>query len=80
MILYVGVNNLTNPEQPLYELASPQDNDRKYGPIITVTPYSPASRFELGKEPTDDEIKKVAEQVAANLSSLVKANPLMATE
>lgn len=80
MILYVGVNNLARPEQPLYELANPPSNDSKYGPVITVTSYSPASRFELAKDPTDEELKKIAAQIAADVSSLLTANPLMATE
>ena len=37
MILFVGVNNLGRPEQPLYELANPPINDARHGPVITVT-------------------------------------------
>jgi hypothetical protein len=80
MILYVGVNNLAQPGQPLYEIASPPGTDSKYGPIITVTPYSPASRFELAKDPTDEEITKIAKQIAVDLGSLLSANPLLTTE
>ena len=80
MILYVGVNNLAKPEQPLYESANPPSNDSKYGPVITVTSYSPAARFELAKDPTDEEINKIAKQIAADLTSLLNANPLMAAE
>jgi hypothetical protein len=80
IILYVGVNNLARPEQPLYELANPPSNDSRFGPVITVTSYSPAVRFELTKDPTDEEIKKIAAQITADLTSLLNANPLMATE
>jgi hypothetical protein len=80
MILYVGVNNLAKDEQPLYEIASPPSPDARYGPVITVTSYAPAARFELAKEPTDDELKKIANQIAADLDSLLTANPLLATE
>lgn len=80
MILYVGVNNLAKPEQPLYELANPPSNDSRYGPVITVTSYSPASRFELAKDPTDEELKKIATQITADLSSLLSANPMLAAE
>jgi hypothetical protein len=80
LILYVGVNNLARPEQPLYELANPPSNDSRFGPLITVTSYSPAVRFELAKDPTDEEIKKIATQITADLTSLLNANPLMATE
>lgn len=80
MILYVGVNNLKNPEQPLYELANPPAPDSRYGPVITVTSYSPAVRFELAKKPSDDEIKEIAKQIAADLSGLLSANPMMSAE
>jgi hypothetical protein len=80
MILYVGVNDLAKPEQPLYELANPPSNDGRFGPVITVTSYSPAVRFELARDPTDDELKKIAAQIAADLSSLLSANPLLTIE
>jgi hypothetical protein len=76
ILLYVGVNNLTQPEQPLYELANPPSNDGKHGPVITVTSYSPAVRFELARNPSDEELKKIAAQIAADLTVLVNANPL----
>lgn len=77
MLLYVGVNNLTKPEQPLYEFANPPSNDSRYGPVITVTSYSPAARFELSKDPTDEDLKKIAAQIAADLTALLNANPMM---
>jgi hypothetical protein len=45
-----------------------------------VTSYSPAVRFELAKDPTDEEIKKIATQITADLTSLLSANPLLTTE
>lgn len=80
MILYVGVNNLRKAEEPLYEIANPPSNDSRYGPVITVTPYAPAVRFDLAKEPADEEIKKIAKQIAADLSALLNANPLLTAE
>ena len=76
IILFVGVNNLKKPEQPLYELASPAAPDPRHGPVITVTSYTPAERFELPRDPSDDELKKVAAKIAADLSALVAANSL----
>jgi len=76
MLLYVGVNNLAQPEQPLYELANPPSNDGGRGPVITVTSYSPAARFEMGRSPSDEEFKKIATQIAADLTALLNANPL----
>ena len=80
MVLYVGVNNLKNPDQPLYVLASPPSPDSRYGPVITVTPYSPAARFEIGKNPAGEEVKKIATQIAADFSALLSANSLMSTQ
>ena len=79
IILYVGVNNLKTPEQPLYELASPSAPDSRHGPVITVSSYAPAERFELSREPSGDELKKVATKIAADLTALVNANRLSLT-
>ena len=79
IILYVGVNNLKTPEQPLYELASPSAPDSRHGPVITVTSYAPAERFELSREPSGDELKKVATKIAADLTALANANRLSLT-
>lgn len=76
LILYVGVNNLKNPEQPLYVLADPPANDLRRGPVITVTSYAPAARYELSRDPSGEELEKVAAKVAADLSALVSGNRL----
>jgi hypothetical protein len=79
MLLYVGVNNLARPQQPLYELANPTSNDSKHGPVITVTSYSPAVRFEMDRNAADDDFKKIASEIVADLNALLIANPMMAT-
>ena len=76
LILYLGVNNLKNPEQPLYLLADPPANDPRHGPVITVTSYSPAARYELSRDPSGEELEKISRQIAADLSALVSANRL----
>lgn len=76
LILYVGVNNLARPEQPLYELANPPAPDPRHGPVITVTSYSPAERFEVSRDPSDEELKQVAAKIAADFTALVNANRL----
>ena len=76
MILYVGVNNLSRPEQPLYELADPPAPEPRYGPVITVTSYAPAERFDLSRDPSDEELEKIAAAVAADFTALVNANRL----
>jgi hypothetical protein len=75
MLLYVGVEDLTRPEQPLYELAKPLSNDARRGAVITVTPFSPVARFELDKSPSDDDLKKITRDIVADLNALLRANP-----
>jgi hypothetical protein len=76
MLLFVGVNNLSRPEQPLYVLADPPYPDTRHGPVITVTSYAPAARFELSRDPGDEEINKISRQIAADLTALIGSNRL----
>ncbi len=78
MLLFVGVSNLARPEQPLYALANPPSNDSRHGPVITVTSYAPVARFEMDREPADEDLKKIASQIAAALTALLNANPTAA--
>ncbi|HTT32965.1 MAG TPA: DUF4410 domain-containing protein [Methylomirabilota bacterium] len=76
ILLILGVNDLSRPEQPLYALADPPIPDPRHGPVITVTSYAPAIRFELSREPSDEELNKISAQVASSLTSLLNANHL----
>ena len=76
IIVYVGVNTLKSPEQPLYVLADPPANDPRHGPVITVTSYAPAARYELSRDPSGEELQKVSQKIAADLAALVSANRL----
>lgn len=76
MLLFVGVNNLSRPEQPLYELADPPYPDPRHGPVISVSSYVPAARYELSREPSEDELSKISADIAASLTVLVNANRL----
>ena len=80
MLLYVGVDNLARPEQPLYELAKAASNDGRHGPVITVTPYSPVARFEMEKNPADDDIKKISTNIVADLNALLNVNSAGASQ
>lgn len=80
MLLFVSVNNLSRPEQPLYELATPPANDPRHGPVITVNSYAPASRFELSRDPSDEELKKIAAKIASDLTALLNTNRLSLTQ
>lgn len=80
MLLFVGVNNLAQPEQQLYELANPPANDPRHGPVITVTSYAPMARYEMSRNPSGEELQKIAAQVAADLTALVNVNRLSPTQ
>ncbi len=80
MLLFVGVNDLALPEQPLYQLAhlpanDPSTNDGKHGPMITVTPYAPTVRFEMSRSPSDEEFEKIASEITADVTALLNSNP-----
>jgi hypothetical protein len=76
IILFVGVNNLTGPQQALYELANPPANDPRHGPVITVTSYAPAERFEVSRDPSGEELRRISKQIAADFTALVSNNRL----
>jgi hypothetical protein len=73
--LYVASINLARPEQPLYQISSLQDQDPRFGPIITLNNYIPMTKYELVKDPTEDDIRKICGDIAVNLGKLLKANP-----
>lgn len=79
MLAFVGVANLARPEQPFYGLANPPFPDPRHGPVITVTPYAPAARYELDRKPSEEALKKMAAEVVASFTELVNANPLAVT-
>jgi Domain of unknown function (DUF4410) len=74
-LLYVGTFNTSRPDQPLYQLATVQSADKRYGPIITPNSYIPLVKYEIAKYPTEDEIGKVCDDIARNLTALLNANP-----
>jgi hypothetical protein len=74
-LLYVGVFNLSRPKQPLYELAPVQNQDPRYGPLITLNNYIPLTKFEIDKNPTEEDVRKICAEIAANLVALLNANP-----
>jgi hypothetical protein len=75
MLLYVGIFNLARPDQPLYQPATEQNPDARYGPIITMNNYVPLAKFELSKNPSEQEVRKICIQIVENLSNLLRTNP-----
>ena len=74
MELFVGVENLARPEQPLYAVADPKSNEKNQGAIISVTAYAPVVKFELDKDATDKAIGDTAATIATDLNILLNAN------
>ena len=88
--LYWGVQNLARADQPLYEVANPDSPglqpadgkapDGRYGPVITVTSFAPVARIAIDKEPTEEQVQKIAEDIVASLTTLLSANPAVMAE
>lgn len=81
LVLYVGVTNLERPDQPFYEIVPPNTPgppvDNRFGPLITITSYSPVAGFELARRPSDDDLKRVSSDIASQFNALVSANPAL---
>jgi hypothetical protein len=71
----VSVANLGKPEQKLYEIAPLPGNEDKPGAVITLSPYVPLTKFEIGKDATEDDFQKIAVRIANDLTALLNANP-----
>ena len=78
--LYVGIFNLARPDQPLYQPASEQPTNSQYGPVITLNTYIPLAKYELDKNPTEEDVRKVCAEIAASLTALLAANPSAFTQ
>ena len=72
--LYVGIFNLSRPDQPLYQLAAEQPGGSQFGPVITLNNYIPLAKYELDKNPTEEDVRKICSQIAASLTALLAAN------
>jgi hypothetical protein len=72
--LYVGIFNLARPDQPLYQLASEQPAGGKFGPVITLNNYIPLAKYELDKNPSEEDVRQICAQIAASLTSVLTAN------
>jgi hypothetical protein len=75
MLLFVGVGNLAKPQQTLYQVVTPAPSGT-LGPVIAVSAYAPVSRYELEHEPSEDSLRRIAEQFSDDLTRLLNANPL----
>jgi Domain of unknown function (DUF4410) len=74
LVLYVGTFNLAHPDQPMFQPASVQAPDARFGPVITLNNYVPMAKYELDKNPTEDEVRKICTQIVEGLKQLLKTN------
>jgi hypothetical protein len=80
MVLFVGVGNLSRPDQAVYLPVGPTSADGRLGPVINVSVYAPISRFELDKNPPEDSLKTTAAQIVSEVTTLLNANRLAVGE
>jgi hypothetical protein len=73
--LYVGVFNLGRQDQPLYLPAVVQSPDVHYGPVITLNAYIPMVKFDVPKNPTDEDVRKICGQIVSQLTTFLTQNP-----
>jgi hypothetical protein len=73
--LYVGTFNLAQPEQPLYQPAAVQASEPAYGPVITLNNYIPMAKYEMAKNPVEDDVRKICAEIVENLTTLLNKNP-----
>jgi hypothetical protein len=74
-LLYVGIFNLGKQEQPLYLPAPVQQTSNEYGPVITLNTYVPLAKYEVDKNPTEEDVQKICNQIATSLTALLANNP-----
>jgi hypothetical protein len=74
--LFFSVSNLARPDQEFYAVSGPKSADNKFGPVITVSPYAPVAKFDVDREANDQALKDLSGKMVANLTELLKANPM----
>ena len=74
--LYVGTFNLAKPDQPLYQEAPVQSPDPRYGPMITLNAYIPLVKYNVDKNPSEEDVRKICHQIVSQLTSLISKNEL----
>jgi hypothetical protein len=75
VMLYVGAFDQKSVNQPLYREAPVQEPDPNYGPVITLNVYIPTGNYEIGKDASQEDIRKICVQIGADLTVLLQRNP-----
>jgi len=68
--LYVTTSNLLRPAKPLYEVVKPTAAGDGVAPSIKLNPEVATLRFPVTNNPADKAVKKIAEQIVAELQRL----------
>lgn len=72
MQLYVTLNDLSHPEQPLYNVSQSEDSGRKVGAAITLNPYVAAAKFVMEKNAPEKTVKKTALEISSDIIKHLK--------
>ncbi|HTQ97797.1 MAG TPA: DUF4410 domain-containing protein [Candidatus Acidoferrum sp.] len=72
MDLYVTMNDLSHPEQPLYSTAESGDSGKKPGAAITMNPYVAAAKFVMEKNAPEKTVKKTASEISDDIIKHLK--------
>ncbi len=72
MDLYVAMNDLAHPDQPLYNVSESGDSGKKVGAAITMNPYVAAAKFVMEKNAPEKTIKKTAGEISQDLVAHLK--------
>jgi uncharacterized protein DUF4410 len=78
--LFFSVGNLARPDQEFYAISGPKSADNKFGPVITVSPYAPVAKLDVDREANDQALKDLSAKMVADLTGLLKANPMAASQ
>jgi hypothetical protein len=79
MTLYVTMNDLARPDQPLYNASENGDSGKKVGAAITMNPYVAAAKFVMEKNAPEKTIKKTAGEISQDLITHLKQHQPTAT-
>jgi Domain of unknown function (DUF4410) len=72
MQLYVTMNDLSRPGQPLYSTTESGDSGKKPGAAITLNPYAAAAKFVMEKNAPEKAVKKTASEISKDIIQHLK--------
>jgi hypothetical protein len=72
MDLYVTMNDLSRPHQPLYTSATSGESGKKPGAAITMNPYVAAAKFVMEKNAPEKTIKKTGGEISKDIIAHLK--------